>query len=148
MKIDHKKAISDANRGNKHSSIKNRETNKYLKDILRRLVLVQDDGSKAYRIVNALIERAEEGDLRAIEIILDRLDGKVMQQLHADVEQNYSVPIRIITGIDDDYEPRPGDIPRVTQEQADADEDFKGISVQYVPAPPRDADGKLIKTDT
>ena len=148
MKIDHKKAISDANQGNKHSSIKNRETNKYLKDILRRLVLVQDDGSKAYKIVNALINKAEEGDLRAIEIILDRLDGKVMQQLHADVEQNYGIPVRIITGIDDVDKPSNTGIPRVTQEQADADEDFKGISVQFVPAHPRDADGKLIKTDS
>ena len=140
MKIDHKKAISDANRGNKHSSIKNRETNKHLKDILRRLVLVQDDGNKAYQIVNALIDKARDGDLRAIEIILDRLDGKVVQQLHADVEQNYGIPIRIITGIDDVEKPYNTGIPRVTQEQADADKDFDGITVNFVEANPVKSD--------
>lgn len=71
-----------------------------------------------------------------------------MQQLHADVEQNYGIPVRIITGIDDVDKPSNTGIPKVTQEQADADEDFKGISVQFVPSPPRDADGKLIKTDS
>lgn len=134
MKIDHKKAISDANRGNKHSSIKNRETNKYLKDILRRLVLVQDDGSKAYRIVNALIERAEEGDLRAIEIILDRLDGKAVQQLHANVDANYNRPIKVITGIKDSYD--------------DQEDDAHVINVQFVEPKQRDAEGNLIKTDS
>ena len=134
MKIDHKKAISDANRGNKHSSIKNRETNKYLKDILRRLVMVQDDGSKAYRIINALIERAEEGDLRAIEIILDRLDGKAVQQLHANVDANYNRPIKVITGIKDSYD--------------DQEDDAHVINVQFVEPKQRDAEGNLIKTDS
>lgn len=129
----HKKAISNANIGNKNSSIKNRETNQYLKDILRRLVLVQDDGSKAYRIVNALIKRAEEGDLRAIEIILDRLDGKAVQQLHANVDTNYNRPIKVITGIKDSY---------------DDEEDDDVITVQFVEPKPRDAEGNLIKTDS
>lgn len=141
MDEKHREAIAKANKGNKNSSITNRETNKYLKDILRRLVLVQDDGSKAYDIVNALIAKARDGDLRAIEIILDRLDGKVVQQLHAEVEQNHNVPIRIITGIDDDWKPNNTGIPRVTQEQADADEDFDGITVNFVEANP-------VKTDS
>ncbi|MEK9932009.1 MAG: hypothetical protein VW549_01210 [Methylophilaceae bacterium] len=47
MDEKHREAIAKANKGNKNSSITNRETNKYLKDILRRLVLVQDDGIKA-----------------------------------------------------------------------------------------------------
>jgi hypothetical protein len=133
MNDDHKKAISNANKGNKNSSITNRETNQYLKDILRRLVLVQDDGSKAYRIVNALINKAEEGDLRAIEIILDRLDGKAVQHLHANVDANYNRPIKVITGIKDSY---------------DDEEDDDVIKVQFVEPKPRDAEGKLIKTDS
>ena len=117
MKIDHKKAISRANTGNKHASRENRATNRYLKDILHRLVLVQDDGDNAYKIVNALIDKARDGDLRAIEIILDRLDGKAVQEFHANVDTNYNRSIKVITGIQDSY-----------------DDDYEGITVDFVEA--------------
>ena len=64
-----------ANKGNTHSSKKNR----LLKETLNRIV-TQDDAKRARNMMEALVSKAEEGDTRALDIVLDRLEGKVQSQ--------------------------------------------------------------------
>ena len=63
------------NLGNTNSSKKNR----LLKNTLNRIV-TQDDAKRARNIMEALVSKAEEGDTRALDIVLDRLEGKVQSQ--------------------------------------------------------------------
>ena len=141
MNEDHKKAISNANKGNSHSSRENREKNKMLKNIIKEVVM-DEDGLKAKEIIQALVNKATDGDLRAIEIILDRIDGKVVQENKVDgnMGHDFNIPIRVITGIDDDYEPievtpEPEDnsIRKVTREQAKIEDErgWKGMSMKF-----------------
>ena len=141
MNEDHKKAISNANKGNSHSSKENREKNKMLKNIIKEVVM-DEDGLKAKEIIQALINKAVDGDLRAIEIILDRIDGKVVQENKVDgnMGHDFNIPIRVITGIDDYYEPievtaEPEDnsIRKVTREQAKIEDErgWKGMSMKF-----------------
>ena len=64
-----------ANLGNTNSSKKNR----LLKNTLNRIV-TQDDAKRARSMMEALVAKAEEGDTRALDIVLDRLEGKVQSQ--------------------------------------------------------------------
>jgi hypothetical protein len=64
-----------ANKGNTYSSKKNR----LLKETLNRIV-TQDDAKRARSMMEALVSKAEEGDTRALDIVLDRLEGKVQSQ--------------------------------------------------------------------
>jgi hypothetical protein len=142
MNEDHKKAISNANKGNSHSSKENREKNKMLKNIIKEVVM-DDDGLKAKEIIQALVNKATDGDLRAIEIILDRIDGKVVQEnkIDGNMGHDLNIPIRVITGIDDDYEPievtpEPEEgrsIRKVSREQAKIEDErgWKGISMKF-----------------
>ena len=141
MNEDHKKAISNANKGNSHSSKENREKNKMLKNIIKEVVM-DEDGLKAKEIIQALVNKATDGDLRAIEIILDRIDGKVVQENKVDgnMGHDFNIPIRVITGIDDYYEPievtaEPEDnsIRKVTREQAKIEDErgWKGMSMKF-----------------
>ena len=141
MNEDHKKAISNANKGNSHSSKENREKNKMLKNIIKEVVM-DDDGLKAKEIIQALVNKATDGDLRAIEIILDRIDGKVVQEnkIDGNMGHDFNIPIRVITGIDDYYEPievtaEPEDnsIRKVTREQAKIEDErgWKGMSMKF-----------------
>ena len=141
MNEDHKKAISNANKGNSHSSKENREKNKMLKNIIKEVVM-DEDGLKAKEIIQALVNKATDGDLRAIEIILDRIDGKVVQEnkIDGNMGHDFNIPIRVITGIDDDYEPievtpEPEDnsIRKVTREQAKIEDGrgWKGMSMKF-----------------
>jgi hypothetical protein len=142
MNEDHKKAISNANKGNSHSSKENREKNKMLKNIIKEVVM-DEDGLKAKEIIQALVNKATDGDLRAIEIILDRIDGKVVQEnkIDGNMGHDFNIPIRVITGIDDDYEPievtpEPEEgrsIRKVSREQAKIEDErgWKGISMKF-----------------
>jgi hypothetical protein len=65
----------EASLGNNFSSKKNR----LLKDTLNRIV-TQDDAKRARNMMEALVRKAEEGDTKAIDIVLDRLEGKVQSQ--------------------------------------------------------------------
>ena len=58
MNEDHKKAISNANKGNSHSSKENREKNKMLKNIIKEVVM-DDDGLKAKEIIQATGSKSE-----------------------------------------------------------------------------------------
>ena len=142
MEDSQKQAISRANRGNNYSSKENREKNKLLKNIIKE-VAMEDDGIKAKEIVKALVNKATDGDLRAIEILLDRIDGKVVQEnkIDGNMGHDFNIPIRVITGIDDDYEPievtpEPEDnsIRKVTREQAKIEDErgWKGMTMKFV----------------
>tara|TARA_B110000285_G_scaffold31193_1_gene32132 strand:- start:3663 stop:3995 length:333 start_codon:yes stop_codon:yes gene_type:complete len=63
------------NLGNTNSNKKNR----LLKNTLNRIV-TQDDAKRARNMMEALVSKAEEGDTRALDIVLDRLEGKVQSQ--------------------------------------------------------------------
>ncbi|MDA9097053.1 hypothetical protein N9J50_01830 [Methylophilaceae bacterium] len=65
----------EASLGNNFSSKKNR----LLKDTLNRII-TQDDALRARRVMEALVQKAEEGDTKAIDMVLDRLEGKVQSQ--------------------------------------------------------------------
>jgi hypothetical protein len=69
------KRSSEVNKGNTNSSKKNR----LLKNTLNRIV-TQDDAKRARSMMEALVSKAEEGDTRALDIVLDRLEGKVQSQ--------------------------------------------------------------------
>ena len=64
-----------ANKGNTNSSKKNR----LLKETLNRIV-TQDDAKRARTVMEALVASAEDGHIKACEVILERLEGKVQSQ--------------------------------------------------------------------
>jgi len=74
LKLAQAKA-KEASVGNNYSSKKNR----LLKNTLNRIV-TQDDAKRARNMMEALVSKAEEGDTRALDIVLDRLEGKVQSQ--------------------------------------------------------------------
>ena len=43
-------------------------------------IVTQDDAKRARNMMEALVSKAEEGDTRALDIVLDRLEGKVQSQ--------------------------------------------------------------------
>lgn len=65
---------SEANLGNKNSS----KNNRLWAETIRRAV-VQSDSERLRRIAEALLVKAEEGDMSAIRELGDRLDGKPTQ---------------------------------------------------------------------
>ena len=69
------KRSSKVNKGNTNSSKKNR----LLKDTLNRII-TQDDAKRARNMMEALVRKAEEGDTKAIDMVLDRIEGKVQSQ--------------------------------------------------------------------
>jgi hypothetical protein len=62
----------EVNKGNNYSS----KSNRLLNDTLKRII-VQDDALRARRIMEALVSKAEDGDTKAIDMVMDRLEGKV-----------------------------------------------------------------------
>jgi hypothetical protein len=62
--------------GNKNSS----KNNRLWADTIRRAV-VQSDAERLRRIAEAMLTKAEEGDMTAIKEMGDRLDGKPQQQI-------------------------------------------------------------------
>jgi len=65
----------EASVGNNYSSKKNR----LLNDTLNRII-TQDDALRARSVMEALVSKAEGGDTKAIDIVLDRLEGKVRSE--------------------------------------------------------------------
>jgi len=62
-----------------------RKAEKPFRDALRMQLKEAGDDHKALRIIAAkLIEKAQEGDLQAIKELVDRTDGKAVQQVDMD----------------------------------------------------------------
>jgi len=89
-----KNAVSKANMGNLQSSKDNRMPTERL-----RMELTQNP-EKMKKIVVALVNKAIDGDLSAIKEVFDRVDGKVVNQVNAEISDNR--PIYVVTGIDND----------------------------------------------
>jgi hypothetical protein len=64
---------AEVNKGNQHSSKINRILNETLK---RRLI--QENAIRANTIVDALLAKAEDGDITAIKEVFDRVEGKAV----------------------------------------------------------------------
>ena len=94
MNKNKKNAVSKANMGNQHSSKVNRLPTERL-----RMELTQNP-EKIKKIVIALVNKAIDGDLSAIKEVFDRVDGKVVNQVNAEISDNR--PIYVVTGIDND----------------------------------------------
>jgi hypothetical protein len=63
--------------------------------------LVQDEAKRANKVIEALLTKAEDGDVHAIKEVLDRSDGKVQQDTKISGDSDAPVIIQVITGIDD-----------------------------------------------
>ena len=64
---------SEANKGNTHSS----KINRLAADTLRR-VLIQEEAIRLRNVTEALVAKAESGDISAIKEVFDRMDGKAV----------------------------------------------------------------------
>ncbi len=64
---------AEVNKGNTYSS----KSNRLLSETLNR-VLIQQDGHRARMIAEALVSKAEEGDISAIREVFDRTEGKAV----------------------------------------------------------------------
>ena len=62
---------SEVNKGNTHSS----KINRLAADTLRR-VLIQEEAIRLRNVTEALVTKAESGDVSAIKEVFDRIDGK------------------------------------------------------------------------
>ena len=83
-----------SNIGNNYSNKENRLPTERL-----RMELTQNP-EKIKKIVIALIDKAITGDMSAIKEVFDRVDGKVVNQVNAEISDNR--PIYVVTGIDND----------------------------------------------
>ena len=84
-----------ANLGNTHSS----KINRLATETLKR-VLVQEEAIRLRLVTEALVTKAEGGDVSAIKEIFDRIDGKVVQENKLTGDSDEPVIIKIVTGIE------------------------------------------------
>jgi hypothetical protein len=64
--------------------------NKPFADAINR-ALAQDDGHRLRAIAEALLTKAADGDISAIKEFADRIDGKVVQQIQADLDHTVHI---------------------------------------------------------
>lgn len=84
----------DANKNNSHSS----KNNRLMNETLRR-VLLQNDALRARSIAEALVTKAEDGDVSAIKEVFDRMEGKAVAKTELSGDEDAPVVIQIVTGI-------------------------------------------------
>ena len=89
-----KNAVNKANMGNLNSSKGRRMPTE------RLTMEVSQNPEKLKKMVVTLLDKAIDGDMSAIKEVFDRLDGKVVNQISAEVSDNR--PIYVVTGIDDE----------------------------------------------
>ena len=87
---------AEVNKGNNYSS----KNNRLLNDTLKRII-TQDDAKRARRIMEALVAKAEDGDTKAIDMVLDRVEGKVVQENKLSGDSEQPLIVNVVTGIDD-----------------------------------------------
>ncbi len=71
-----------------------------MNETLKR-ILIQNEGLRARTISEALVTKAEDGDVAAIKEVFDRIDGKVVQENKLTGDPEAPIIINVITGIDD-----------------------------------------------
>lgn len=89
---------AEANKNNSHSS----KINRLMNDTLKR-ILIQNEALRARSIAEALVTKAEDGDVSAIKEVFDRMDGKVVQENKISGDADAPLLIQVVTGIDDNY---------------------------------------------
>jgi len=89
---------AEANLGNNHSN----KINRLMNDTLKR-ILIQNEALRARSIAEALVTKAEDGDVSAIKEVFDRMDGKVVQENKLSGDADAPLMIQVVTGIDDNY---------------------------------------------
>ena len=87
---------AEVNKGNDYSS----KINRILGETLKRK-LIQNEAKRANRVIEALLDKAEAGDVPAIIQVFDRSDGKVMQESKISGNSDQPLIIQVVTGIDD-----------------------------------------------
>jgi hypothetical protein len=92
---DAREKAAEANKGNTNSS----KNNRLMNDTLRR-VLVQDDALRARSIAEALVSKAEDGDVSAIKEVFDRMEGKAIAKTELTGSEGEPIVIQVTTGID------------------------------------------------
>ena len=90
------KRSSEVNKGNTNSS----KINRLLGNTLKRK-LIQDEAKRANKVIDALLLKAEDGDVHAIKEVLDRSDGKVQQDTKISGDSDEPLMIKVVTGIND-----------------------------------------------
>lgn len=83
------------NLGNNNSS----KIKRLMNDTLHR-VLVQNEALRARKITEALVTKAEDGDVSAIREVFDRIEGKAVSTNEIRGTDGQDLVIRVITGID------------------------------------------------
>ena len=68
---------------------------RWMKTRLRELL---EQGGLGDKVLDALINKAKDGDVQAIREILDRIDGKVAQEVEQKTEVSGGITIEIIEG--------------------------------------------------
>ncbi len=96
LEIAREKA-AEVNRGNTYSSKNNRILNETLK---RRLI--QEEAIRANLIVEALLSKAEEGDISAIKEVFDRMEGKAVAKQELTGADGGDLVVKVVTGINDE----------------------------------------------
>ena len=66
--------------------------NKIWRDVIRRAVLT-GDGKRLRSLADALVAKAEQGDIQALKEVGDRLDGKSVQEIEANGDTELKVTI-------------------------------------------------------
>lgn len=68
--------------------------NKPWSDALRK-ALLQSDGKRLRNIAEALLAKAEEGDVSALKELGDRVEGRVLQQIEKSIDKKTEIVGRI-----------------------------------------------------
>jgi hypothetical protein len=86
---------SGAPLGNKNSS----KNNRLFAETIKRIV-TQSEGEVVRKVAEALILKAQDGDMTAIKEFADRVDGKALQENKLTGDSDEPVVIQIVTGIE------------------------------------------------
>ena len=74
----------------------------FREECLRELMTCEGDRTKIAAIAQRVVGMAVEGDMRAVEFLADRIDGKVPQAIVGDVDNPLFVPVlNVIERTDD-----------------------------------------------
>lgn len=92
--LEARKKAAEANIGNQHSS----KINHIMNDTLKR-ILIQNEALRARTITEALVTKAEDGDIAAIKEVWDRMEGKAVAKTELSGDEDSPLVMHIITGI-------------------------------------------------
>ena len=83
------KKIAEAMKGNDNAQVRGQ-----FSALLRRMTVQEPE--RLHKVANVLFKQAEEGNLNAISILFDRLDGKPLQAI--EMSGNLDVKTEVLSG--------------------------------------------------